>query len=356
MDYRRLGQAGLRVSALSYGTWVTFAEQGDFDRALQCLDIAGRAGVNLFDTADAYGNGEAERLLGLGFETLGWDRAAYVLATKLFVGTRDCVNMRQTLNRKYLLQGIEDSLQRLRTDFVDLLYCHRPDPHTPLEETVWAMSDIVARGKALYWGTSGWSPAQILEACAIAERHHLRKPTMEQSEYHLLARERIERDGAAIHRDHGIGLTTWSPLASGLLSGKYAGGIPAGSRAAQRGFAWLQPRLCDAADNRRVQRMQAVAQRFGASAAQLAIAWCTCHPAVASVTLGASSPAQLRENLAAIALAPLLDGDTLRELDALFPAGAAASLDTPTNTSTNAPTGAENTGTSTFSPSSFSLK
>ena len=332
MEYRRLGQAGLRVSALSYGTWVTFAEQGDFDRALQCLDIAGRAGVNLFDTADAYGGGEAERLLGLDFETLGWDRAAYVLATKLFAGTRDCVNMRQTLNRKYLLQGIEDSLQRLRTDFVDLLYCHRPDPHTPLEETVWAMSDIVARGKAHYWGTSGWSPAQIRDACAIAERHHLRKPTMEQSEYHLLARDRIERDGAAIHRDHGIGLTTWSPLASGLLTGKYREGIPAGSRAALHGYGWLQPRLCDAADNRRVHRLQSVAQRFGASAAQLAIAWCTRHPVVASVTLGASGPAQLRENLAAIALAPLLDDETLRELDALFPAGAPASADAPAST------------------------
>ncbi len=324
MEYRRLGQSGLRVSVLSYGTWVTFSEQGDFDRALQCLDIAGRAGVNLFDTADAYGGGEAERLLGLALETLGWDRATYVLATKLFAGTRDCVNMRQTLNRKYLLQGIDDALDRLRTDFVDLLYCHRPDPHTPMEETVWAMSDIIARGKAHYWGTSGWSPAQISDACAIAERHHLHKPTMEQSEYHLLARDRIERDGAAIHRDHGIGLTTWSPLASGLLTGKYAQGVPVGSRAAVRGYAWLQPQLCNVADNQRVQQLQAVAQRFGASAAQLAIAWCTRHPAVASVTLGASNAAQLRENLAAAALAPLLNDQTMRELDALFPAAVSA--------------------------------
>lgn len=324
MEHRRLGQSGLRVSVLSYGTWVTFSEQGDFDRALQCLDIAGRAGVNLFDTADAYGGGEAERLLGLALETLGWDRATYVLATKLFAGTRDCVNMRQTLNRKYLLQGIDDALDRLRTDFVDLLYCHRPDPHTPMEETVWAMSDIIARGKAHYWGTSGWSPAQISDACAIAGRHHLRKPTMEQSEYHLLARNRIERDGAAIHRDHGIGLTTWSPLASGLLTGKYAQGVPVGSRAAVRGYAWLQPQLCNAADNQRVQQLQALAQRFGASAAQLAIAWCTRHPAVASVTLGASNAAQLRENLAAAALAPLLNDQTMRELDALFPAAVSA--------------------------------
>jgi voltage-dependent potassium channel beta subunit len=319
MEYRRLGRAGLRVSVLSYGTWLTFAEQGDFDRALQCLDIAGRAGVNLFDTADAYGAGEAERLLGLALETLGWDRAAYVLATKLFAGTRDCVNMRQTLNRKYLLQGIDDALDRLRTDFVDLLYCHCPDPHTPMEEIVWTMSDIVARGKAHYWGTSGWSPAQIGDACAIADRHHLRKPTMEQSEYHLLARNRIERDGAAIHREHGIGLTTWSPLASGLLTGKYAQGVPRGSRATVRGCEWLQPRLCNAADNQRVQRLQAIARRFGASAAQLAIAWCMRNPAVASITLGASSTAQLHENLAAVALAPLLDSEVMRELDALFP-------------------------------------
>ena len=328
MEYRRLGQAGLRVSALSYGTWVTFAEQGDFDRALQCLDIAGHAGVNLFDTADAYGGGEAERLLGLALQTLGWDRAAYVLATKLFAGTRNCVNMRQTLNRKYLFQGINDALDRLRTDFVDLLYCHCPDPHTPMEEIVWAMSDLVARGKVHYWGTSGWSPVQIGEACAIAERHHLRKPTMEQSEYHLLARDRVEYDGAAMHRQHGIGLTTWSPLASGLLTGKYAQSVPSGSRAALRGYEWLQPRLRDAADNHRVQQLQAVARRFGASAAQLAIAWCMHNPTVASVTLGASSTAQLQENLAAVTLAPLLDDETMRELDALFPSGASVNLST----------------------------
>lgn len=319
MPYRRLGRAGLRVSALSFGTWVTFAEQGDFDRALALLDIAGAAGVNLFDTADAYGAGAAERMLGRALETLGWDRAAYVLATKVYSGTRDCVNMRCTLNRKYILQAAEDALDRLRTDTLDLLYCHRPDPDTPLDETVRAMSDLITRGKVHYWGTSGWSAAAIAEACRIADRDHLHRPAMEQCEYHLLVRTRLERDLAGVHRELGIGLVTWSPLASGLLTGKYATGVPAASRAALHGYAWLQRTLRDPEANRRVAALGALASRFGASPAQLAIAWCLRQPMLASVALGASTPAQLRENLAAVALAPLLDDETLATLDGLFP-------------------------------------
>ncbi|MDQ3935770.1 MAG: aldo/keto reductase [Actinomycetota bacterium] len=318
MEYRRLGRAGLKVSVLSYGTWVTFSEQADPGVARECLTVAREEGVNFFDTAEVYGRGRAELLLGAAIEDLRWERASFVLSTKLYWGVHDQVNLSNTLNRKYLLHAIDRCLERLRTPFVDLLFCHRPDPETTVEEVVWTMSDIVAAGKAHYWGTSEWSAEQIRSAYEVAERHGLRKPTMEQPEYSLVARERVEREYRPLCEGLGLGLTTWSPLASGLLTGKYAGGIPPGSRAALPGYEWLQASMTDAERSRRVAALGEVARELGCTTAQLAIAWCTRNPDVSTVILGASSAGQLRENLGALAVGPRLTPETAGRIGALF--------------------------------------
>lgn len=318
MEYRRLGSAGLKISVLSYGTWVTFAEQGDLHNAIATLMVARQEGVNFFDTAEVYGQGLSEDLLGRALEELQWDRATYVLSTKLYWGSRNCVNMRATLNRKYLMQAIDESLDRLRTPFVDLLFCHRPDPETPIEEIVWTMSDIIAAGKAHYWGTSEWPAEQIRAAWKVADRYRLRKPSMEQPEYNLFRRGRVEVEYAPLYRDIGLGLTTWSPLASGLLTGKYVDGVPPGSRGSVPGFGWLKERLVDKELNARVRELSMLAKNLDATPAQVAIAWCTLLPAVSSVILGASGPDQLRENLGAMKVVPRLTPDVLQLINDLF--------------------------------------
>jgi voltage-dependent potassium channel beta subunit len=317
MEYRRLGTAGLRVSVLSYGTWLTFAEQADLDRAIDCLAVARDGGINYYDTADIYGGGQAEELLGTALQSLGWDRETYVLATKLFGGTRDIVNLRQTLNRKYLITGIDASLARLRTPYVDLLYCHRPDPYTPIEETVWAMSDIVAAGKALYWGTSGWSVPELRAALDVADRCGLRAPVVEQPEYNLLARKQVEQ--AFPKAGLQLGLATHSPLAGGLLSAKYLAGIPKGSRASLPSLAWYRETLSDPRPQKQVRDLAELARSINVTPAQLAIAWCTRRASVSTVILGASQPAQLQENLAAIHVAGWLSDEIFARLESLFP-------------------------------------
>ena len=315
MRYRRLGRSGLKVSVLSFGSWVTFRAQVDEGGAAEMLQAARDAGVNFFDNAEVYAGGESERIMGTALRELGWPRSSYLVSTKLFWGLHDDVNMRSTLNRKYLLQGIDGSLERFGLDFVDLLFCHRPDPDTPLEETVWAMSDIVSSGKALYWGTSEWPADDIRAAYEIAERHHLHKPVMEQPEYNLVSRNRVEKEYARLYEDIGLGLTTWSPLASGLLTGKYARGVPDGSRAALQGYGWLRDRLTDAAANERVQRLGEFAKKLDCSMAQLAIAWCAANPNVSTVILGASRISQLKENLGALEVLDALDQDLLARMD-----------------------------------------
>ncbi len=237
MEYRRLGRSGLKVSVLSFGSWVTFDNQLGVDTALECMEAAHEHGCNFFDNAEAYAGGKSEEIMGEVIARLGWPRWSYVVTTKVFWGIHgDVPNMRNTLNRKYLMHAIDGSLERFGLDFVDVLYCHRSDPDTPLEETVWAMSDIVSSGKALYWGTSEWSADEIVAAIQIAERHHLHKPVTEQSQYNLLERKRVEREYARLVADHGYGNTIWSPLASGVLTGKYRDGIPEGSRGALGGY------------------------------------------------------------------------------------------------------------------------
>ena len=224
MEYRHLGRSGLQVSVLSFGSWVTFGGQIGTELAVKSLNAAREGGINFFDNAESYAQGESERIMGKALAELGWPRHSFVISTKLFWGIYDDINMRNTTNRKYLLQAIDGSLERLGLDFVDILYCHRSDPGTPIEETVWAMSDIIAGGKALYWGTSEWPADDIRAAWEIAERHHLRKPIAEQPQYNLLARQRVEREYARLYDEIGLGLTIWSPLASGLLTGKYLEG------------------------------------------------------------------------------------------------------------------------------------
>lgn len=314
MEYRRLGRSGLKVSILSFGSWVTFGSQLDGDRAMACLSAARDAGVNYFDNAESYGGGESERIMGRAIAELGWPRASYVISTKFFWGLDDGVNTSNTLNRKYLLQAIDGSLERFGLDFVDLVFCHRPDPETPIEETVRAMSDIVSSGRAHYWGTSEWSADEFRAAWEVAERRHLVRPVMEQPQYNLLHRRRVEQEYARLYEDVGLGLTTWSPLASGILTGKYRDGIPDDSRAALPGYGWMRRQI--ERGNAVVERLGPIADELGCSLAQLAIAWCARNPHVSSVITGASRVEQVEEDLAALEVVDRLDGDVLDRIDA----------------------------------------
>jgi voltage-dependent potassium channel beta subunit len=315
MEYRRLGRSGLQVSVLSFGSWVTFGPQLDEGLGADCLSAAREAGVNFFDNAEGYESGKSESIMGRAIARLKWPRHSYVISTKLFWGIHDTVNMKNTLNRKYLSQAIDGSLERFGLDFVDLVFCHRADPSTPIEETVWAMSDMISAGKALYWGTSEWAADEIRAAWDIAERHHLHKPVMEQPQYNILWRQRVEWEYARLYRDIGLGLTTWSPLASGLLSGKYVDGLPEGSRATLPGYEWLQGMLTDVDRNAKVKGLQTVADELGCTLAQLSIAWCAKNPRVSTVITGASRVEQVQENMRSLDVIPLLDGAVMARID-----------------------------------------
>jgi voltage-dependent potassium channel beta subunit len=315
MQYRSLGRSGLEVSVLSFGSWVSFGAQLDTGRARDCLAAAYDAGVNFFDNAESYAGGESERIMGAAIDKLGWPRHSYVVSTKFFWGLHDGVNMRNTLNRKYLSQAIDGSLDRFGLDFLDLVYCHRPDPNTPVEETVWAMSDMVSSGKALYWGTSEWSADDIRAAWHIADRHHLHKPVMEQPQYNMFTRRRVEHEYARLYDDIGLGLTVWSPLASGLLSGKYLDGVPQDSRAALPGYEWLRASLTDPDRNAEVRQLATIARELDCTLSQLALAWCAANPNVSTVITGASRADQVRENLRALDVLPRLDAEVLARID-----------------------------------------
>ncbi|HEV7913914.1 MAG TPA: aldo/keto reductase [Albitalea sp.] len=320
MNYRRLGKSGLQVSELSLGSWVTYHNQVDEGAAKEMMAAAFDAGVNFFDNAEAYAGGKSEELMGAALRALKWPRLNYIVSTKFFWGLdREgaAINRKDTLNRKYLSQAIDGSLKRFGLDVIDIVYCHRPDPETPVEETVRAMSDMITRGKALYWGTSEWPADAIRAAWEIAERQHLHKPVVEQPQYHLFHRKRVEEEYARLYDEIGLGLTTWSPLASGLLTGKYQGGIPAGSRGAMQGMGFLEKTLTDQAKNAAVARLEAVAAELGCSVAQLAIAWAAKNPHVSSVITGASKLSQLRSNLGAIDVLPKLTPPVLATIDAI---------------------------------------
>ena len=317
MEYRRLGSSGLKVSILSLGSWVTFDTQVDNELAIECIAAAGDAGCNFFDNAEAYAAGKSEEIMGHAFRQLEWPRWSYVLTTKIFWGLHgNTPNMRNTLNRKYLMQAIDGSLERLQDDFVDVLYCHRCDPETPMEEIVHTMSEIVSSGKAHYWGTSEWTADEVRTALLIADRHGLHKPVTEQSQYNLLERRKVEKEFARVTEDYGYGNTIWSPLASGLLTGKYKDGIPEDSRGALSGYEWLQDRLSDSDAIAKVENLRPIAERLDCSMAQLSLAWATKHPMVSSVITGASKVEQVVQNFEALDVIPLLTSDVMSEIDA----------------------------------------
>lgn len=322
MPYRRLGRSGLQVSLLSLGSWVTFDNQVDVDLAVDCMAAAREHGVNFFDNAEAYAGGRSEQIMGEALERLGWDRRTYVVSSKYYWGTTDpddptvATNTRNTLNRKYLIEAVDASLERWRLDHLDVVYAHRADPDTPLEETVRAFNDIIDHGKAFYWGTSEWAADEIRGAHEIARRHGWHAPVTEQPQYNLVHRQRFEQEYARVFDELGYGATTWSPLASGLLTGKYVDGIPEDSRA--NVMAWLEDSLTDEQANAQVRELVDVADDLDCTAAQLAIAWCASNPNVSSVITGASRPSQVHENMAALDVLERLTPDVRQRVEAVF--------------------------------------
>ncbi|APF18995.1 aldo/keto reductase [Caldithrix abyssi DSM 13497] len=319
MEYRFLGKSGLKVSALSFGAWVTFGEQVDEKIAYQCMKEAYDAGVNFFDNAEVYAQGQAEIMMGNILKKTGWKRSDLVLSTKIFwggSGPNDC-----GLSRKHIFEGTNAALKRLQVDYVDLIFCHRPDLYTPIEETVWAMNLIIQQGKALYWGTSEWSAEQIRHAHEFALREHLIPPTMEQPEYNMFNREKVEKEFLNLYRDIGLGTTTWSPLASGILTGKYNNGIPEGSRLSLKGYQWLRSRLESEEGRKKLEKtrqLTRIADELGVTMAQMAIAWCLKNPNVSTVITGASNPSQVRQNMEALKALALLNDEVMEKIESIL--------------------------------------
>lgn len=319
MKYRYLGSSGLRVSALSFGAWVTFGDQIGEDAAFACMKAAYDAGVNFFDNAEAYSAGKAETMMGNIIKRAGWKRSDIVVSTKIFWGGSGPND--QGLSRKHLLEGTDASLARLQLDYVDLLFCHRPDIHTPILETVRAMTHLISQGKVFYWGTSEWSAEQIREACEVARREHLIPPTMEQPQYNMFHRERVEHEYARLYESCGLGLTVWSPLASGILTGKYNEGIPADSRMNTPGYEWLKRQLTSDEGKTRIEKVRklsAVAEELGCTTAQLALAWCLKNPHVSTVITGATKPEQVKENMKALDVADKLTPEVMERIEGIL--------------------------------------
>jgi voltage-dependent potassium channel beta subunit len=308
MEYRRLGKAGIKLSALSLGAWVTYGGQVGEDVARECMTAAYELGVNFFDNAEGYAGGNAETVMGNVIKQEGWRREGLVISTKIFWGGSGPNDT--GLSHKHIIEGTNSALRRLQLDYVDLLFCHRPDPNTPIEETVRALDIVIKQGKALYWGTSEWSAAEIALADGIARRYGLTPPTMEQPQYNMFHRQRFEEEYATLYRDLGYGTTIWSPLSSGLLTGKYNDGIPADSRAALKGYEWLQRGITPERIEK-VKRLVPIAGDLGCTMAQLALAWCLKNPNVSTVITGASRAAQVGENLKALDVLPKLTDEVM---------------------------------------------
>lgn len=316
MNYRRLGNSGLKLSELSLGAWVTYGGQVGEEAALKCMAAAYDAGVNFFDNAEAYAAGNAEIVMGNVFKRMGWRRESFVVSSKVFWGGEGPND--QGLSHKHIYEACRNSLKRLQLDYLDLFFCHRPDPNTPIEETVRAMDDLIHQGKILYWGTSEWKAADIMRAYALAREHHLTPPLMEQPQYNMLHRERVEKEYAPLYREIGLGTTIWSPLASGLLTGKYNSGIPPGTRAALKGYEWLRDYVITAQNIETVKKLQPVAADLGCSLAQLALAWCLKNPNVSTVITGATRAEQVNENMKAADVVPRLTSEVMDRIEAIL--------------------------------------
>jgi voltage-dependent potassium channel beta subunit len=300
------------------GSWITFNTQVNLDNAIKFMSTAYDAGVNFFDNAEAYEKGKSEEIMGAALKKLGWRRSSYIVSSKFFWGIHDGINEEDTLNRKYLLEAIDGSLKRFGLDHLDLIFAHRPDPNTPLEETVWAMHNIIESGKAFYWGTSEWPASDIMAAIEIAERHHLHKPVMEQVQYNMLHRERFEVEYARLFKDYGYGSTIWSPLASGLLTGKYSKGIPEGSRASMAKNDWLKERVSDQTLQAKIAELQKISDGLGVPLAQMALAWVLKNPNANSVIMGASKLEQLEQNLKALDVVAQMTPEVMEKIQSIL--------------------------------------
>lgn len=319
MDYRYLGRSGLQVSALSLGAWVTYGGQVGEEVAFECMRAAYENGVNFFDNAEAYANGNAEIVMGNVLKRAGWNRSELVISTKIFWGGEG-PNQRG-LSRKHILEGLRASLARLQLEYVDLIFCHRPDVYTPIEETVRAMSFLIDQGLAFYWGTSEWSADRIMEAYGIARREHLIPPLMEQPEYNMFARQRVEREYGRLYREVGLGTTIFSPLASGILTGKYSQGIPKGARVGLKGYEWLREEVESEEGREKIRKAEAllpIAEELNCTLPQLALAWCLKNPHVSTVITGASRPEQVVENMQSLEVVSRLKEDILERIEAVL--------------------------------------
>lgn len=317
MEYRRMGKSGLQLSVLSYGSWVTFHKQIDDSLADELMSIAYDNGVNFFDNAEVYARGESEKLMGRVLKKKAWDRTSYCVSSKAFFGWRAKENKpNQTgLSRKHLVEACHEAMQRLQVDYLDIYFCHRPDKNVPIEEVVWTMNILIQQGKILYWGTSEWSGVEIMEAHRVASQLHLIGPSVEQPQYNLLERAKLENEFLMIFKTVGIGTTIWSPLASGLLTGKYNNGIPEGSRFALEGFDWLKNQWMREDRLNKVKQLSGVANELGVPMATMAIAWCINNPNVTTAILGATKKEQLQQNLKALDVLPQLTPEVMQRID-----------------------------------------
>jgi len=319
MEYRRLGKSGLQLSVLSYGSWVTFFGQMEDKHADELMGIAYDHGINFFDNAEAYANGESEKMMGRVLKGKNWDRTSYTVSSKAFFGSRKQLLPNQTgLSRKHLVEACHEALQRLQLDYLDLYFCHRPDPNTPIQEVVWTMHNLIQQGKILYWGTSQWSAAEIMEAHSVAQQYHLIGPTMEQPQYNMFERYKMELEYPPIFHNVGMGTTIFSPLAAGFLTGKYQGGIPEGSRLSMGGFEWLKKRWLQEDRLQKVNKLATLAQSLDTGLAALAIAWTIKNPNVTTAILGATKKEQLLENLKALEVLPKLTQEVLEEIEGIL--------------------------------------
>ncbi|MEI8059494.1 MAG: aldo/keto reductase [Ferruginibacter sp.] len=320
MEYRHLGKSGLQVSVLSFGSWVSFSKQINDKVADELMGVAYDNGVNFFDNAEVYALGESEKMMGRVLKKKKWDRTSFTVSSKVFWGWRGKENKpnQKGLSRKHVIEACDEALQRLQVDYLDMYFCHRPDKHTPIEETVWAMNHLIQQGKILYWGTSEWSGVEIMEAHRVAEKFRLIAPTMEQPQYNLFERHKVEVEFSEIYKNVGMGTTIWSPLASGLLSGKYNDGVPKGSRFALEGFDWLKDRWVIDDKVKKVKKLSEYAAKLGVTTAALSIAWCIKNPHVSTAILGATKKQQLLDNLKAIDVLPMLTPEIMGKIESFM--------------------------------------
>jgi voltage-dependent potassium channel beta subunit len=319
MEYRRLGRSGLQVSALSFGSWVTFGKQIGDSTADELMSIAYENGVNFFDNAEIYARGKSETVMGNILKKKGWARSSWCVSSKVYFGYEEGKPNQTGLSRKHVMEGCHAAMRRLQVDYIDLLFCHRPDKNTPIEETVWAMNLLIQQGKILYWGTSEWSVDEIMQAFVFAERNRLIGPSMEQPQYNMFERTKLEKEYTLLFRDFGLGTTIWSPLASGLLTGKYNTGMPTDTRLGIEGMDWLKERtLGDSTRIEKARKLDVLAKDLGTTLPKLAIAWCLKNPNVSTAILGASKPAQVKETITALDVVPLLSGEIMEKIEGIL--------------------------------------